>query len=168
HFRWGRPHPTRFRTSSGRRKTPPCLQRPPLTLDAIGQLVDACREDGADSLTRRKTAWTPWQWVHFDGTAGGHSDHRHTGLAAAPGAGQSQTYEECGRLDCSRRRRADGPTALDITPNAPPVRRDAESVFSVVAARGRERGLQSAGVLVSEGGFGILRTRRCGAHIPAG
>ena len=40
-------------------------------------------------------------------------------------------------------------------------------VFSVVAARATERGLQSAGVLVSEGGFGILRARLCGAHVPA-
>src|SRR5206468_2899010 len=39
---------------------------------------------------------------------------------------------------------------------------------SVVAARGTERGLQSAGVLVSEGGFGILRARLCGPHVPAG
>src|SRR5207247_8133189 len=41
-------------------------------------------------------------------------------------------------------------------------------LFSVVAARGTERGLQSAGVLVSEGGFGILRARLCAAHVPAG
>jgi len=46
--------------------------------------------------------------------------------------------------------------------------RPATSVFSVVAARATERGLQSAGVLVSEGGFGILRVRLCGAHVPAG
>ena len=39
---------------------------------------------------------------------------------------------------------------------------------SVVAGRATERGLQSAGVLVSEGGFGILRARLCAAHVPAG
>ena len=44
----------------------------------------------------------------------------------------------------------------------------AEYVFSVVAARAKGRGLQSAGVLVSEGGFGILRELLCGAHVPAG
>jgi hypothetical protein len=31
-----------------------------------------------------------------------------------------------------------------------------------------ERGLQSAGVLVRERGFGILRGRLCGAHVPTG
>ena len=46
--------------------------------------------------------------------------------------------------------------------------RPAGYVFSANAARATERGLQSAGVLVSEGGFGILRARLCGAHVPAG
>ena len=41
-------------------------------------------------------------------------------------------------------------------------------VFNVVAARAKGRGLQSAGVLVSEGDFGILPTRLHGPHIPAG
>ena len=49
-----------------------------------------------------------------------------------------------------------------LTPPSP------QYVFSVVAAPATERGLQSAGVLVSEGGFGILRARLCGAHVPAG
>ena len=44
----------------------------------------------------------------------------------------------------------------------------AEYLFSVVAARATERGLQSAGLLVSEGDFGILRARLCAAHVPAG
>src|SRR5207247_2602351 len=33
---------------------------------------------------------------------------------------------------------------------------------------GWERGLQTAGRLVSEGDFGMLRARLCGAHAPAG
>src|SRR6266568_7636023 len=41
-------------------------------------------------------------------------------------------------------------------------------VFSVDAARATERGLQSAGVLVSEGVFGVLRARLFGAHVTAG
>ena len=41
-------------------------------------------------------------------------------------------------------------------------------VFSVVAARATERGLQSVGVLISEAGLGILRARLCSAHVPAG
>ena len=41
-------------------------------------------------------------------------------------------------------------------------------MVSADTARATERGLQSAGVLVSEGGFGILRARLCGAHVPAG
>ena len=40
-----------------------------------------------------------------------------------------------------------------LTPPSP------QYVFSVVAARATERGLQSAGVLVSEGRGGILRAR---------
>ena len=40
-------------------------------------------------------------------------------------------------------------------------------VFSVGAPRATERGLQSAGALVSEGGFGILRARLCSAEVPA-
>ena len=46
--------------------------------------------------------------------------------------------------------------------------REAGYVSSTDAARAPERGLQSAGVLVSEAGFGILRARLCGAHVPAG
>ena len=41
-------------------------------------------------------------------------------------------------------------------------------VFSVVAARAKGRGLQSAGVFVSEGDFGILPTHLHVPHIPAG
>ena len=49
-----------------------------------------------------------------------------------------------------------------LTPPSP------QYVFSVVAARATERGLQSAGMLVSEEGFGILLAHLCGAHVPAG
>ena len=34
--------------------------------------------------------------------------------------------------------------------------------------RAHERGLESAGMSVSEGCFGILRTRQCSSHVPAG
>ena len=73
------------------------------------------------------------------------------------------------RLTCSvrRLRRTHGPIGGAPTGAAEAAalphanRYRALYVFSVVAARVAERGLQSAGVLVSEGGFGILRTRRC-------
>src|SRR6266403_2861163 len=42
-----------------------------------------------------------------------------------------------------------------------PSRLPARYVFSLVVARATERGLQSAGVLVSEGGFGILPSVTC-------
>jgi len=45
------------------------------------------------------------------------------------------------------------------------VQNSSGEVFSVVAARATERGLQSAGALVSERGFGILPTRLYGAHV---
>jgi len=45
--------------------------------------------------------------------------------------------------------------------------RPARYVFSVVVARATERGLQSAGALVSEGGIGVLRARLYCAHVPA-
>ena len=41
-------------------------------------------------------------------------------------------------------------------------------VFSAIAARAKERGLQSAGVLVREGVSGILRAPLCASHVPAG
>ena len=53
------------------------------------------------------------------------------------------------------------------SPNRRCRRAKSRMCFSVVAARA-ERGLQSAGVLVSEEGFGILRARLQGAHAPAG
>src|SRR5205809_7511420 len=57
--------------------------------------------------------------------------------------------------------------AIPFMPASVP-RRLAGHVFSVVAARARERGLQSAAVLVSEGDFGVSQPRPCGAHVAAG
>ena len=74
----------------------------------------------------------------------------------APGACSAHTGLANSAANMARRRR----TILPLP--------EGEYVFSVVAAQAKERGLQSAGVLVSEGGFGILRTRLCSAHVPAG
>src|SRR2546426_7492654 len=41
------------------------------------------------------------------------------------------------------------------------------TLFRSARPRATERGLQSAGVLVSEGGFGVLRAPLCGARVPA-